>query len=145
MRLENCYHFDTEMFIRQLRTWRDEKKKLQAELDAITLLPSMNNESGVRGSDISEPTARIALRRMEITSQIDDIEECEAMYERAKGYLTPEELEIFQMFFEPKKPIWKSIDEYSGGNYVCRGLIYKRRRQVLEKLDGIIAGLLSKK
>ena len=138
MRLESCRHFDTELFIKQLKVWKKEKEKLAERLEEIPLLSSTQNESGVRGSDISEPTARLAMMRIEITDQIKDIERCEKIYELAKSRLTPEELEIFQMFFEPKKPIWKAIDEYSGGNYVCRGIIYKRRRHVLEKLDIII-------
>lgn len=142
MRLESCKRFDAEMFIKLLKSWREEKKKLQMELEEIPLLPSSVNESGVRGSDISEPTARLALRRLEILQNIEDIERCEAAYERAKAHLTSEELEIFNMFFEPKKPIWKAIDEYSGGNYVCRGIVYQRRRKVLEKLDRILDGYL---
>lgn len=140
MRLETCMHFDTEMFIKQLKVWREEKRKLQDQLDSIPLLPSTENKSGVRGSDISEPTARIALKRLEIEEQIADIERCENVYDLAKARLTPDELEIFQMFFEPKKPIWRAIDDYSGGNYVCRGIVYKRRRLLLEKLDRIIGG-----
>ena len=142
MRLESCRHFDTELFIKQLKVWREEKKKLQEKLDAIPLLPSTTNESGVRGSDISEPTARLAMKRIELLDQIKDIEKCERAYDLAKARLTPEELEIFQMFFEPKKLISTAVDEYSGGNYVCRGIVYKRRRQVLEKLDRILGGYL---
>lgn len=140
MRLESCRHFDTEMFIKRLREWRVEKKKLEQRLAEIPLLPSKGVESGIRGSDVSEPTARIALQRMEITDQIKDIERCERIYDLAKSRLTPDELEIFQIFFEPKKLISTAVDEYSGGNYVCRGIVYKRRRQVLDKLDRIIGG-----
>ncbi|MDT3386256.1 MAG: hypothetical protein LIR46_00590 [Bacteroidota bacterium] len=128
------------MFIKQLKVWREEKKKLQEQLDSIPLLPANQNESGVRGSDVSEPTAKLALKRLEIQDQIDDIERCEKVYDIAKARLTPDELEILQIFFEPKKPIWKAIDDYSGGNYVCRGIVYKRRRLLLEKLGRIIGG-----
>lgn len=140
MRLESCRHFDTEKFIKQLRIWREEKKKLQAQLDAIPLLPSSGDDIRVKSSDISDPTTRIVMKRLEIVEQIKDIEMCERVYDIAKASLTQEELEIFQMFFEPKKLISTAIDEYSGGNYVCRGIVYKRRRQVLDKLDRIIGG-----
>ena len=140
MRLESCRHFDTELFIKQLRKWREEKKKLQQALDDMPMLPSANNESGVRSTDISEPTARLALKRMQITDEIEDIERCEKAYELAKSRLTPDELEVFQIFFEPKKPIWVAIDEYSGGNYVCRGIVYQRRRKVIERMDAILGG-----
>lgn len=138
MRLESCRRFDTERFIKQLKVWREEKKKLQEKLESMPLLPSTQNESGIRGGDVSDPTARLAIKRLEIIEQIEDIERCEKVYDLAKARLTPEELEIFQLFFEPKKPIWKAVDDYSGGNYVCRGIVYKRRRLLLEKLDRII-------
>lgn len=143
MRLESCRRFDTEMFIKRLKDWREEKKRLERKLAEIPFLPSNGNESGVKGSDVSEPTARIALQRMEITDQIKDIERCERIYDLAKSHLTPDELEIFQIFFEPKKQIGVAIDEYCGGKYVCRGIVYKRRRRILEKLDRIIGGYFS--
>lgn len=142
MRFESCKRFDVELFVKLLKNWREEKKRLQRELEEISLIPSNINESGVRGSEISEPTARLAIRRLEILQDIEDIERCEAAYERAKTHLTTEELEIFKMFFEPSKPIWKAIDEYSGGNYVCRGIVYQRRLKVLEKLERILDGYL---
>ena len=139
MRLETCRHFDTEMFIKQLKKWEKEKEKLQEQLDNISLLPSINNDSGVRGTDISDPTSRLALKRLELIEQIEDIEECERVYEVAKGFLTPEELEIFKVFFEPKEPIWRGIDRYAQGNYTCRMNVYRQRRKILDKLDRLIA------
>lgn len=139
MRLESCRHFDTELFIKQLKVWRKEKKKLLEQLENISLLPSLNNESGVRGTDISDPTSRLAIKRLEIIEQIEDIERCERTYDLAKGHLTPEELDIFKLFFESKESIGSGIDRYAQGNYTCRMNIYRRRRKILEKLDRIIA------
>lgn len=139
MRLESCRHFDTEMFIKQLKVWRKEKEKLQEQLNDITLLPSFNNESGVRGTDISDPTSRLAIKRLSIIEQIEDIEQCERVYDIAKSHLTPEELDIFKVFFEPKEPIWRGIDRYAQGNYTSRMNVYRRRRKILEKLDRLIA------
>ena len=139
MRLESCRHFDTEMFIKQLKVWRKEKEKLQEQLNNISLLPSGNNESGVHSTDISDPTSRLAIKRLELIEQIEDIEQCEKVYELAKGYLTPEELDIFKVFFEPTEPIWRGIDRYAQGNYTCRMNVYRQRRKILEKLDRLIA------
>ena len=138
MRLESCMHFDTEMFIKQIKIWEKEKERLIQELEAISELPSVNKNE-VRGTDISDPTSRLALKRLEIQEHISDIEECEAVYEFAKASLTPEELEIFQLFFDPKEPIWKAIDKYTQKKYTCRMNVYRERRRILEKLDRLIA------
>ena len=139
MRLESCNHFDTERFIKNLKNWKKEKEKLKKELEEMPMLPSVKNDSGVHSTDVSDPTSRLALKRLEIIDEIEDIEQCERAYEIAKGHLTPHELEIFKIFFEPKEPIWKGIDRYAHGNYTCRMNIYRERRKILEKLDRLIA------
>lgn len=138
MRLESCRHFDTERLIKQLKEWRKEREKLIAELEGISELPSVNNPTGVRSSEISKPAESMAVRRLEIETEITDIDECIGVYEYAKAQLSPEELEVFTRFFEPKKPIWKEIDEYTHGNYTNRIEMYRRRWRILEKMDKII-------
>ena len=138
MRLESCRHFDTELFIKQLKIWKKEKEKLSERLEEISELPSISN-NGIRGSDVSDPTSRLAIQRIQITDEIKDIERCEAIYEYAKKSLTLEELEIFEMFFEPKKPIWKGIDDYTLSHYTSRMNVYRERRKILQKLDTLIA------
>ena len=138
MRLESCRHFDTEKLIKHLKEWRKEREKYLAELEGMTELPSVNNPSGVRSSDISRPTEAQAVRRIEIETEIADIDECIGVYEYAKAQLSPEEREVFTRFFEPSKPIWKEIDEYTHGNYTNRIEMYRRRWRILDKLDKII-------
>lgn len=138
MRLESCRRFDTEKFIKNLREWRKDREKLLAELESLSELPSVNNESGVRSSNISKPAESMAVRRIEIETEITDIDECIGVYEYAKAQLSPEEREVFTRFFEPTKPIWKEIDEYTHGNYTNRIEMYRRRWRILEKMDKII-------
>lgn len=138
MRLESCRRFDTELFTKRLRDWRKDREKLLTELESISELPSFNNPSGVRGSDVSKPAEVHALRKIEIEAEIADIDECIGVYEYAKARLSPEEREVFERFFEPKKPIWKEIDEYTHGNYTNRIEMYRRRWRILAKLDQII-------
>ena len=138
MRLESCRHFDTEKLIKHLKEWRKEREKYLAELEGMTELPSVNNPSGVRSSDISKPTEAHAVRRIEIETEIADIDECIGVYEYAKAQLSPEEREVFTRFFEPQKPIWKEIEEYTHGNYTNRIEMYRRRWKILDKLDRII-------
>lgn len=138
MRLESCRHFDTERLIKQLKEWRKEREKLIAELEGISELPSVNNPTGVRSSEISKPAESMAVRRIEIETEITDIDECIGVYEYAKAQLSPEEREVFTRFFEPTKPIWKEIDEYTHGNYTNRIEMYRRRWRILDKMDKII-------
>lgn len=138
MRLESCRRFDTEKFIKNLRKWRKEREKFLAELESLSELPSVNNESGVRSSDISKPVEKQSEQEIDIESEISDIDECIGVYEYAKAQLSPEEREVFERFFEPKKPIWKEIDEYTHGNYTNRIEMYRRRWRILDKMDKII-------
>ena len=138
MRLESCRRFDTELFIKRLKEWRKDREKLITELNSISELPSVNNPSGVRSSNISKPAEAQAVRKIEIETEIADIDECIEVYDIAKAHLTPEEKEVFNRFFEPTKPIWKEIDEYTHGNYTNRIEMYRRRWRILEKLDRII-------
>lgn len=138
MRLESCRRFDTERFIKNLREWRKEREEFLAELESLSELPSVNNESGVRSSEISKPAETQAVRIIEIESEVSDIDECIGVYEYAKAQLSPEEKEVFERFFEPKKPIWREIDEYTHGNYTNRIEMYRRRWRILEKMDKII-------
>ena len=138
MRLETCRHFDTEKFIKLLKEWREEREKYLKELESMTELPSVNNPSGVRSSNISKPAETQAVRQIEIETEIADIDECIGVYEYAKAHLSPEEREVFTRFFEPTKPIWKEIDEYTHGNYTNRIEMYRRRWRILDKLDRII-------
>ena len=138
MRLESCRHFDTEKFVKHLKEWRKEREMYLTELEGMTELPSVNNPSGVRSSEISKPAEAQAVRRIEIETEIADIDECIGVYEYAKAQLSPEEREVFTRFFEPSKPIWKEIDEYTHGNYTNRIELYRRRWRILDKLDKII-------
>lgn len=138
MRLESCRRFDTEKFIKNLREWKKDRERLLAELESMSELPSVNNESGVRSSEISKPVEKQSVQEIDIESEISDIDECIGVYEYAKAQLSPEEREVFERFFEPKKPIWKEIDEYTHGNYTNRIEMYRRRWKILAKLDKII-------
>lgn len=138
MRLETCMRFDTELFIKRLKEWKQDRENLLREMESISELPSVNNESGVRSSEISKPVEKQSVQEIDIESEISDIDECIGVYEYAKAQLSPEEREVFERFFEPKKPIWKEIDEYTHGNYTNRIEMYRRRWRILEKMDKII-------
>ena len=138
MRLEDSKHFNAEEFIKNLKKWRRDKEKYLSLLDEIPELPSISNDSGVRSSEISDPTARQAIKRMEIESEIEDIERCEEAYEYAMNKLEESERELMRAFFEPKKPIWREVEEYTQKHYISPMTMYNQRLKVLKKFAQII-------
>lgn len=138
MRLQSCKHFNPEEFMKNLKGWRKEKERLQDELDSISELPSINNITGVRGSEISDPTSTQALRRMKLQIEIDDIEICEQAYEYAMTKLTQDEQDIIKGFFEPKMPIWRFVRQWEKEHFVGTTMVYKARRLALKRFGEII-------
>ena len=138
MRLESCKHFDSEEFIKNLKKWRKEKEKYVEQLEALSELPAFDNKSGVRSSGISDPTANQTMDRLRLEFEIEDIEWCEEAYRYGLSKLSEEERELLLMFFEPKKPIWREIEDYTEKNFISRMTTYTRRREVIRKLNSII-------
>ncbi len=138
MRLQGCKRFNPEEFLKNLNGWREEKKRLQEELNSMSELPSVNNITGVRGSDISDPTSAQAFRRMKIQKEIEDIEICEQAYEYAMKKLTQDEQDILKGFFEPSMPIWKFVRKWEKEHFVGTTLVYKARRLALNRFSEII-------
>lgn len=138
MRLESCKHFDSEEFIKNLKKWRIEKEKYIEQLEALSELPSVDNKSGVHSSEISDPTAKQTMDRLRLEFEIEDIEWCEEAYRYGMGKLSEEERELLLMFFEPKKPIWREIEDYTEKKFISRMTTYTRRRDAIRKLNNII-------
>lgn len=139
MILETYKHFNTEEFIKSLKTLKKTRKKLVEELEAISEIPAVENKTGIRSSTISDLTGRQALRRIEIEARISDIDLCLSAYEYAKAKLIPQEREVIELFFEPKKPIWREIEDYTAKHYVCRDKVYRTRRIALYNMGAFIS------
>lgn len=136
--LDEFKSFDSENFLRGRSKRLEERQKLEERLTALTPLPSINNESGVRGSDISDPTSVMASQEMEILDKIDSIDECEQAYNYALNQLYPEERELILSISEPKMSVWKFRIQWSHENFMGDTMFYKERERVLRKFGELI-------
>lgn len=133
-RLERYQRFNPEEFLKDLKKMGEEKKRLELKLEETTQLPSINNESGVRSTNISRLTETQAIKRLIIQEEIDDIERCEAAHEKAMSELSEEDAELIRGFFMTEgKPIWKFRIEYAQKHFMGDTLIYKHRKKALRR------------
>ena len=141
-RLEKYKRFDPEWFLKEIKDMGDEKRTLQEKLKETTELPSINNESGVRSGKVSELTARQALQRIELKEQIADIERCEEAHRKAMDSLSKEDVELLNGFFFPTMPIWKFRIKYAETHFMGDTLIYKHRKNALQRYAEVIERFL---
>lgn len=131
-------HFDILAFLKASKHWKEDLKRLQDELDNISYLPAGGNESGIRGSDISEPPYSIALQELKIQAEIEEIKLNITMLEYALNKLTEAERALIDGFFYPKKSIGVFVEEYGRKHGLSKTLVYDERTKVLDKLRRII-------
>lgn len=143
MRLEDYKHFDAELFLKDRKYWETRKQSLTDELESMSLFPSAGNGTGIRGSNISDPTRDHAIRRAEVVRRIEEIQDCEKAYDYAMKKMTEEEQLILNGFFEPKTAIWKFVRKWEEEHFVSTSAVYKARRKALEKFGEILEDLIS--
>lgn len=136
--LSDYENFNAEKFLRKREDRLREKQKLEEKLRSLSSLPSVNNETGIRGSDISDTTAARAEQELSIINQIDMIEECEMAYDYAMERLEPDEREVIKGLFEPQMPIWKFRHEWSRRHFMGDTMFYRERGRILNKFGEII-------
>lgn len=134
MKLTDFVGFNAEKFLSSRNRWLEEKKKLEMMLVEMSELPSHNDESGVRGSDISDPTQRQASRIVEIKEKISEIDTLEEMYHKSIRSLSEESQFLVKVFFEPEMEQWKFV-RAAERKYGCRrSRIYEKRREAIDKI-----------
>lgn len=131
-------HFDILPFLESSKHWQDDLRKLQNELDNISYLPAGGNETGVRGSDISETPYSITLQKLKIQAGINKIKKDMGMLDYGLKCLTEDEKELIDGFFYPKKAKGVFVYEYGRKHGLCKTLVYDKRTKVLDKLRRII-------
>lgn len=134
----NWRPFDIESFLKASRHWKEDKEKLKKELNDLSYLPSINNESGIRSSNTSDLTAQTAIRRLKIQAEIEEIQLCEEMLAFALKNLSEDELRLIKGFYYPKKQIGVFVQEYGMEHGLCKNLVYAKRKNVLDKLRDVI-------
>lgn len=130
--------FDVKSFLKASKHWDGDIKKLNQKLEDISYLPSNNNETGIRGSDISEAPYRIALQRLKIQSEIEEIKLYKEMLRHGMKSLSDEETELINGFFYPKKEIGYFVHEYGRKYGIRERGVYEKRERVLEKMRNAI-------
>lgn len=130
----NWRPFDTHSFLKASRHWDTDIKKLDQEMDALLTLPSIENSSGVRSSNISDMTAQTALRRLKIASQIEEIQLCKAMLDYALKRLPKDERELVNGFYFSNKARKVFVQEYGRRYGMCETYVYEKKTRVLQKM-----------
>ena len=130
--------FDIKSFLKASRYWKNEKERLEQELENTLYLPSVNNVTGVRSGNIAEPAAKTALRNLEIQAKIEEIRLNETMLDYALSKLSEDERSVIDGFFYPRKSIGVFVHDYGRKHGLCKDYVYAERERVLEKMRRII-------
>lgn len=136
--LEQYKEFNAERFIKSLKGLEKKKIKLQGKLEELSELPPIGNNSGVRSSNVSNPTATLAERRLKIIEEIEMIDAYQDVYQRAKGKLSEEDRELIEGFFEGKEPKWKFVQNYCKKKYIGEALVYRKRKAALKHFTDVM-------
>ena len=126
--------FDIKYFLKASRHWKNDRERLQQELDEMLYLPSVTNESGIRSGNIAEPAAKTALKIIEIEDKIKEILLYEEMLDCALAELTADERTLIDGFFYPRKTIGVFVHDYGRKHGLCKDYVYAERERVLEKM-----------
>lgn len=130
--------FDIKSFLKASRHWKSDRERLEQELENLLYLPSVTNNSGIRSKDIAEPTAKTALRSLELQAKIEEIRLNETMLDYALSKLTVDEKSLIDGFFYPRKTIGIFVHDYGRKHGLCKDYVYAERERVLEKMRLII-------
>lgn len=131
-------HFDILAFLKESKHWDKKLKTLQDELDGISYIPAGGNDTGIRGSDISEPPYTITVQELQIQAEMEEIKLNKEMLKYALKQLTEDERALIDGFFYPKKTMRVFVREYGAKYGLSDTLVYDKRTKVLDKLRRII-------
>lgn len=131
--------FNTVKFLQDSKHWESRKKRLQAELDAITEIKARSDDSPGRSSGkISDPVANVAAERIKIKTQINRIEQYEEALAYGRSTLSEEQNAVLDAFFFDGGYISHNVDVLSYKYNVTPRSIYTMRREAIDSLRRII-------
>ena len=130
--------FDAVSFLKDSKTWEDEKRKKQAELDSITELPAMSNDSPSRSGKISDSVFNVAAQRERLEYEICRLNTYQQALACARSRLSEAQNEVIDVFFYRSGYIPPLIENYGKKHALCRSDVYKARREALDELSRII-------
>lgn len=130
--------FNTVKFLQDSKHWESRKKRLQAELDAITEIKARSDDSPGSSGKISDPVANVAAERMRIETQINRIEQYEEALAYGRSTLSEEQNAVLDAFFFDGGYISRNVDVLSYKYNVTPRSIYTMRREAIDSLRRII-------
>ncbi len=130
--------FNTVKFLQDSKHWESRKKRLQAELDAITEIKARSDDSPGRSGKISDSVAIVAAERMRIETQINRIEQYEEALAYGRSTLSEEQNAVLDAFFFDGGYISHNVDVLSYKYNVTPRSIYTMRREAIDSLRRII-------
>ena len=129
--------FDIKSFLKASRHWDEDIRRLQEEHDNLSELPAMGNNPG-RSSDVTDLTAQVALKRLKIVAEIEEIRLYKEMLELALKTLTKDERRLIEGFYFPKKSKGEFVYEYSRDKGICKDYVYRDRDMALQHMRDVI-------
>ena len=130
--------FDAVSFLKDSKKWEKEKRKKQEELDAITELPGMSNDSPSRSGKISDTVFNVTAQRERLEFEISRINTYQQALCYARKMLTEAQNEVIDVFFFRSGYIPPLIEKYGSKYALCRSDVYRARREALDRLSYII-------
>ena len=126
--------FDTVAFLKDSKLWGSKKARLQQELEFMSELPSVNNESGVRSGKISKPAETMAMRRMRLKEQIAELERNEEMLRYGMSTLTNDEKELVVGLYMTDRRNGIVVWEWGRKHGLNKDYVYEELRKTLREM-----------
>lgn len=134
----NWRPFDTKSFLKASKKWDDDIKKLENELENMSMLPSVDNKTGIRSGNISDLTQRMAIRRLEIIAEIEELKLNKEMLRYGLNMLPKDSRELIHGFFFSDTPKSIFAREYGMKHGICDTYVYEERDRVLKEMGRYI-------
>lgn len=126
--------FPIRKFLKESKKWDDKIKKLKEELESMSELPSVDNQTGVRSGNISDLTGQTALRELKIQAEIEELLLNKEILRHGINTLTEDERALYDGFYNPKKRIGVFVEEYGKAHGMCDRTVRYEKDRMLEKL-----------
>ena len=130
--------FDAVSFLKDSKNWEEEKRRKQEELDSITELPGMSNDSPSRSGKISDTVFNVTAQRERLEFEISRLNTYQKALCYARKMLSEAQNEALDVFFFRSGYIPPLIEKYGLKHALCRSDVYKVRREALDELSRII-------
>lgn len=130
----NYVRFDTVAFLKDSKKWESRKKTLQQELENMSELPSINNESGVRSGKISKPAETMAIRIIQIKEELAEIELNERMLKYGLATLTASEKELVTGLYFSERRNGIIVWEWGRKHGLNKDYVYDELHRMLREM-----------